>query len=259
MGRKSTWLYTIVAVVLAATIAALSAGYVGLKVGPIYEKNKQCCGLNKLPNLFLSLKEFAGFVEFRSQMDQDRWLVHSVFPGVTNGYFVDVGAGDGVKDSNTKVLEDVGWSGICIDPFPTNMNNRTCAVFKEVVDSATGRKVRFRAAGIFGGIDDYLGLFKDYEFVKRSELVEFTTTTLEDILARAKAPSFIHYISLDIEGGELEALKAFPFSKYRVGAFTIEHNFDEPKRKQINALLESKGYRRVRSVVQDDYYVLDQK
>jgi hypothetical protein len=259
MSRKRTVLYMVAAVVLAVTIAALSAGYVGLKVGPIYDKNKECCRLKRLPNLFLSLKEFAGFVEFHSQMDQDRWIVHSVFPGVTNGYFVDVGAGDGVKDSNTKVLEDLGWSGVCIDPFPTNMNNRTCAIFKEVVDSATGRKVRFRAAGIFGGIENYLGLFKDYEFIKRSELREFTTTTLEEILARAKAPNFIHYISLDIEGGELEALKAFPFAKYNVGAFTIEHNFEEPKRSQIKALLASKGYRLVRSVIQDDYYILDQK
>jgi hypothetical protein len=32
-------------------------------------------------------------------------------------------------------------------------------MFKEVVDSAAGRQVSFRAAGIFGGIDDYLGLF----------------------------------------------------------------------------------------------------
>src|SRR5262245_65796976 len=89
--------------------------------------------------------------------------------------------------------------------------------------------------------------------------MELTTTTLEDILGRAKAPNFIHYISLDIEGAELEALKAFPFFKYKVGAFTIEHNFEEPKRSEIKALLESQGYRRVRSVGQDDYYMLDTK
>jgi hypothetical protein len=259
MTGKSTLRYMIVAVVLSATLAALSAGYLGLKVGPIYEKNWQCCGLVRLPNLFSSLKEFAGFIKFHSQMDQDRWIVHGIFPGVTNGYFLDVGAGDGVQDSNTKVLEDLGWSGVCIDPFPTNMDNRTCSVLKEVVDSAAGRKVRFRAAGFMGGIENYLGAYKDTKYVKQGELLEFTTTTLEDILARVKAPSFIHYISLDIEGGELEALKGFPFSTYRVGAFTIEHNYEEPKRSQINALLESKGYRRVRSVGQDDYYILEQK
>jgi Methyltransferase FkbM domain len=191
-------------------------------------------------------------------MDQDRWIVYRVFPGVTNGYFVDVGSGDGVLFSNTKVLEDLGWSGVCIDPFPTNMNRRTCTMFKEVVDSVAGRKVKFRSADLFGGIEDYMGTLKEGKYVKQAEVTELTTTTLEDILDRAKAPNFIHYISLDIEGAELEALKAFPFSKYKVGAFTIEA-FEEPKRSQIKALLESQGYRRVRSVKQDDYYILDQK
>jgi hypothetical protein len=258
MRGKST-VILIVAVILSATISGLFGAYVGLKVGPIYEINFHCCTQDRLTNLFSSLKEFAGFLEFHSQMDQDRWIVVGVFPGVKNGYFVDVGSWDGVKGSNTKVLEDLGWSGICIDPFPKNMRSRTCAVFTEVVDSKAGRKVRFRAAGDLGGIEEYFGKTKEDNKVKQAQVVDFTTTTLEDILDRAKAPNFIHFMSLDIEGGELEALKGLPFSKYKVGAFTIEHNFEEPKRSQIKALLESHGYRRVRSVDQDDYYVLDQK
>lgn len=259
MGNKST-VILIVAVILSASIAALSAGYVGLTVGRTIEKNKQCCELERPTNLFFSLKEFAGFLKFHSQVDQDRWIFHRVFPGVTNGYFVDVGSQDGVHNSNSKMLEDLGWSGVCIDPFPINMNNRTCTMFKEVVDSAAGRKVRFRAAGGGGGIENYLAnKWKESEHVKRAKVVELTTTTLEDILDRAKAPNFIHYISLDIEGAELEALRGFPFSKYKVGAFTIEHNYEEPKRRQIKALLENQGYRFVRSAAQDDYYILDQK
>jgi hypothetical protein len=113
MGRKSILVYIIV-VVLSASSSAVVAGYVGLQLGPIYEKNWRCCGESRLPNLlnlFMSFKEFAGFVEFHSQMDQDRWIVNGVFRGVTNGYFVDVGSGDGIRDSNTKVLEDLGWRG----------------------------------------------------------------------------------------------------------------------------------------------------
>jgi hypothetical protein len=60
---------------------------------------------------------------------------------------------------------------------------------------------------------------------------------------------------MDIEGAELEALKAFPFDRYRVGSWTIEHNREEPKRSQIVALLESHGYRRVHQWRQDDFFV----
>ena len=247
----------LLAVLLSATVSSLSAGYMAFKVRPIYDKNDQCCEIPRFTNLFFSFKEAVGLVTFNSQIGQDRWIVYKVFPGVKNGYFVDVGSADGVGDSNTKVLEDLGWSGICIDPFPTNMRSRTCAMFTEVVDSKAGRKVRFRAGGFIGGIEEYLGKWKEHDKVKQAQVVEFTTTTLEDILARAKAPNFIHYISLDIEGAELEALKAFPFFKHKVGAFTIEHNSEEPKRSQINALLEGQGYRRVLATQLDDFYVFE--
>jgi hypothetical protein len=62
-------------------------------------------------------------------------------------------------------------------------------------------------------------------------------------------------MSIDVEGAELEALKGFSFSKYKVGAFTIEHNFEEPKRSQIRSLLASKGYQYVMSLWRDDCYV----
>ena len=78
---------------------------------------------------------------------------------------------------------------------------------------------------------------------------------LDDILARAAAPQFIHFMSLDVEGAELEALRAFPFDRYRVGAWTIEHNREEPKRSQIVALLAQHGYLRVNEWHQDDFFV----
>lgn len=190
-----------------------------------------------------------------AQFGQDRWIIQKVFPGVTNGYFVDVGAGDGIKGSNTKALEELGWTGVAIDPFPTNWGSRKCKLFKEVVSSKKGEVVEFRKAGGAGGIDEFIGKWRDQ--IETSPLVKLTTTTIGDILSRADAPSFIHYVSLDVEGAEYEALKGFPFSKYEVGAFTIEHNFEEPKRQQIRELLERNGYRFVKEQVVDDWYLSD--
>ena len=92
-----------------------------------------------------------------------------------------------------------------------------------------------------------------YGAVPATQMVE--TRTVTDLLVQAKAPTYLHYMNIDIEGAELEALKGLDFSRYRVGALTIEHNFEEPKRSEIRKLLEQHGYRRVRSVEQDDFYV----
>ena len=85
--------------------------------------------------------------------------------------------------------------------------------------------------------------------------MQFTTVTLGDILERAKAPHYIHFMSLDIEGAELLALRGLPFDRYQFGAFAIEHNFESPKRSDIQRLLESHGYRRAHSFLQDDFYL----
>ena len=207
------------------------------------------------PSIALEVKQDPGSQDFYAQFGQDKWIIHRVFPGVTDGYFVDIGAGDGIKDSNTKALEDLGWTGVAIEPFPTNWGSRKCTLFKEVVSSKKGEVVEFRMAGGWGGIDKHIGKMRNK--VQTAPLVKLTTTTIGDILERADAPSFIHYVSLDIEGAEYEALKGFPFSKYKVGAFTIEHNSEEPKRRQIRELLKKNGYRFVRQRGVDDWYVSD--
>jgi FkbM family methyltransferase len=192
--------------------------------------------------------------EYHGQLGQDLWVLEKVFPGVKDGYFVDVGSGDGERISNTWSLEAHGWTGVCIDPFPTNMERRSCKVFEEVVYGTTGKKVQFRTAGLFGGIDALIPS-RMRQQIGQSRTVEFTTVTLDDLLARAGAPRFIHYVSIDVEGAELEVLKGFSLSRYRVGAFTIEHNFEQPKRTEIRNLLERNGYRLAANRRWDDWYV----
>ena len=214
--------------------------------------NRHCCDLSLVAALNASIQEERGTV-FPSQIGQDKWVLFKVFPGVRDGYFVDVGSADGTIESNTKALEERGWKGICIDPFPTNMQGRTCAMMKNVVSSVSGQTIKFHQSGLMGGIVDTLGKWKDV--AEHTPTVNLTTVTLEEILDRNHAPPFIHFMSLDIEGAELEALKGIPFDKYRFGAMAIEHNDEEPKRTEILRFLGDRGYRRSHTYKQDDFYV----
>jgi FkbM family methyltransferase len=242
----------VLAVVLLALVASTS-GYVGARMGRHYAFNSLCCDMPKRHNILISVKETLGLLKFPSQIGQDRWVAEAVFPGVTNGYFLDVGSADGVENSNTWALEQRGWTGICVDPFPRNMAGRCCQMFKDAVDSVGGRHVRFKQAGDIGGITDYLATTKGAS--DAAPTVDLTTVTLAEILDRARAPAFIHYLSLDIEGAELEALRGFPFDRYRLGAIDVEHNSEEPKRSDIQKLLNSHGYVRARTWLQDDFYL----
>jgi hypothetical protein len=240
------------AVLVLGSIVALAVEY---KVG--YVTGYQPPGgypMVRSPSLLLDLRELFGLQDFYSQLGQDKWILGRVFPGVPNGYFVDVGAWDAESLSNTKALEDAGWTGICIEPFPRNWTGRVCQLFEEVVYSRKGEVVQFRQADVLGGIEDHIGHHR--AAVAPFPVVELATTTLGDVLDRAKAPRFIHYVSIDTEGSEFEILRALPFSRYTVGAITVEHNSEEPKRRQIRALLEAQGFRLEREQLVDDWYVL---
>ena len=241
----------------AALVVALLAGLGFLEYRNGYVSGYRVPGapLVRSPSLVLDLKQLFGLQRFYSQVGQDKWIIGKVFPGVRDGYFIDVGAWDAVEHSNSKALEDLGWNGICIDPFPRNWRDRRCQLFREVVYDQKGEKIQFRMAGPLGGIDAHIGLWRG--LTRGQQLIELTTTTLADIVERANAPKYIHYVSIDVEGAELEVLKGFPFTEYTVGAFTIEHNFDRLRRAQIGQLLEQHGYRFAREQYVDDWYLLD--
>lgn len=240
----------VLGLVLVVAIASLAFG---VAVGRRYQTNVWCCKMPDSRNIVLSVKETLGLEAFPSQIGQDKWVLETVFPDVRNGFFLDVGSGDGIVRSNTYSLERRGWTGICIDPFPTNMQGRTCRMFKEVVYGHAGKRVLFHTAGEIGGVADTLDTWK--RRAETSPTVEFTTVTLGDILERANAPSFIHFMSLDIEGAELEALRGVPFDKYSFGALAIEHNYEGRKRNDIEIFLEGHGYSRVHTWFQDDFFV----
>lgn len=73
-----------------------------------------------------------------SQHGED-FLILSAFGWQQRGFYVDVGAFDGVYGSNTWALAQLGWRGICIEPspqiFPLLTKNRPSAL---CVEGASG-------------------------------------------------------------------------------------------------------------------------
>ncbi len=241
----------IYAVFLAAIVA--NAFYLGVAFGRIYEAQKIAyeppAGVNTVATVQALLNRQRTYAQFH----QDLWVALGVGQGKRNGYYVDVGSADGELISNTYLLDQLGWKGICIDPFPRNMQRRTCRTVKQPVYSESGKHVRFRAAGLLGGIESGLGKFKGQ--LSQAPMTELVTTTIDEVLDKAGAPKWIDYMNLDIEGAEYDALRGLSLDKHDIGSFTIEHNQETEKREAIRRLLESKGYARVRSWEVDDWYV----
>jgi FkbM family methyltransferase len=245
--NKPSVRWTMIAVGLVCSFA------VGARFGMIYQFQETVYELPRGENARVAFKRLLDIQPTYGQFHQDLWVAYGVGHHKKNGYYVDVGSADGVAISNTNLLDQMGWKGVCIDPFPKNMRTRTCQVFQQPVFSESGKKVEFRMAGVEGGIDSTLG--KHSEAVGSAPTVQLVTATLDEILERAKAPRWIDYMNIDVEGAEYDALRGLSLDKYDIGALTIEHNYEAEKRNLIQKLLEAKGYVRVRSWEVDDWYV----
>jgi FkbM family methyltransferase len=199
--------------------------------------------------------------EYHGQKGQDRWIVEEVFPGKRAGFFVDLAATDGVKFSNTYVLEKrFGWTGIAIEPnpdtFPLLQQNRACICVNACIDGDFGR-IEFLPNAGHGGIvaedTDNSPAIRDDEIKKWREAEKMLTLEaipLVEVLHRYEAPDVIDFLSLDVEGAETRILRTFPFDKYRFLAMCIERPTPE-----LNALLFRRGYLFVRNVNFDTFYV----
>jgi FkbM family methyltransferase len=184
-------------------------------------------------------------------------------PKNKKGYFIEMGAADGVCNSNTLVLEKkYGWNGVCIEAndivFPTLQKNRKCTTINAACTAVSGEVLEFVYR-------DQLSGFLKFSKLHRKQLDEGylngdfnikTSRTLTHVLDQVSAPSWIDFFSLDVEGAELQVLQGLDFDKYKIHCILVEHNDEQPKRYNIKNFLESKGYRRAKCLYLDDLYIL---
>jgi len=166
---------------------------------------------------------------YHSQAGQDKW-VHDIIGD--KGFFVDIGAYDGVQTSNTYALEYLGWKGICVE---AEVNAYNKCIRERTNVSVNKAVTNYKGIAMFAG--DRIG-----------GEISVKCDTLQGILRDYTAPSVIDYLSMDIEGHEFTVLNAFPFDEFRFKLMTIEHNLycDGPTNKDaLYELLTRNGYIRV--------------
>ena len=183
--------------------------------------------------------------------------IKALFP--EPGYFVEAGAHDGVGDSATKELEDIGWTGICVEPssaFHGLKASRKCKVDDRCLWKAGEVYVRFQEVAGEGielsGIEQ---CFCDHHDRSDGQAVFKRTVCLPALLRHHDAPKVIEFLSLDTEGSEYEILFAHDFDAYRFLAITVEHNGVVERRDAIRTLLQGHGYKVDVSTEIEDWFI----
>lgn len=223
-------------------------------------------------------KEFSEFLDFHITrlFKGSRYALNELdvklekFIKKNNGYFVELGANNGFKQSNTLYLEHkFGWSGLLIEPSPENYkkclyyrsNKNTIICCACVPDDYHTNLVWLEDAGLMT-----LALSMDTDhssvssFLKSGHALAHThnenplryaveARTLSSCLDQAQAPKVIDLLSLDVEGAELSVLRGVDFEKFIFKHIIVECRSIE----KMENFLSEKGYKLLEKLSYHDY------
>lgn len=191
------------------------------------------------------LKTLDKNVKSFAQIKQDLFVL-TMLNYKRDGFFIEVGAGDGVNFSNTYLLEkNFNWSGILIEPnktfFESCLKSRKSKVLNKLLLDRGDITLKFYEK-IFGEFSHAEGFGnKNASEVKSQYDVE--TIKFDEIFDLKEISKKIDFLSIDTEGSEVEILRSIDFSKYLPKVICIEHNFNRKNRVFFKKYLTNKGYK----------------
>ncbi len=192
------------------------------------------------------------------------------------GYFIEVGAYDGVTLSNTFFLEQMGWGGLLVEPIlPLCQKAAKLRPRSRVIHAACSKRgshgtTEFTVAQ---NVPVLSFLRADQEHIDRCKRegaqlvkIEVPLLTLDDILlAERRSPApvgspwvpkvgwRIDLVSIDTEGCELDVLDGFDLERFKPRILVIEN--DRPAGEAIEQHLTARCYRKFHRQKINDFYV----
>jgi Methyltransferase FkbM domain len=173
--------------------------------------------LNQSPNIYYS-------------QEGEDILLQRFLDFKTSGFYIDIGAHHPMRFSNTYLFYSLGWTGVNIDAMPGSMD-----LFNELrprdinLEIPVSEKRQIMTYYVFN--EPALNTFSKVEAQKKDGLREYKivktiqleTLPLSEILDK-HLPNFtgIDFLTIDVEGIDLQVLKSNNWDKYQPSFILIE-------------------------------------
>jgi FkbM family methyltransferase len=185
----------------------------------------------------------------RSQDGEDSYLYSTYFCGVKGGTFLELGALDGLKFSNTYAFEQaLDWRGVLIEANPDTFKqlviNRPLAVRAHTAVCHRPRLVHWISSDAVGGIWEFMAKSFRQQWHSKVDIADPKASTVVPCHPISAILQFVgirhfNFLSLDVEGGELEVLKSVRFNQLTFDVIFIEaDNHDHIKNQAVRDYLQ---------------------
>lgn len=209
-------------IALATTVIAVGAGAIAISANRMLKRVAPFISLDNKDLEALQVK----YGPEKNSEHAEEWIIRDFFKDERGGVFVDVGANDYKRFSNTYYLESqLGWSGIAIEPQTKfaagyakyRSNTRFVPLF---VSNASDRE-----AHLFVPKENDLLASGSADFANgvggAAETLVTKSITLDDLLARTGVTK-VDFLTMDIELGEPAALAGFSIRRFRPRLVCVE-------------------------------------
>lgn len=186
--------------------------------------------------------------KFYGQYGEDLKIL-PLFGEKKDGYFIEIGAMEGVRFSNTFFFEEMGWKGICIEPHPDytellKKNRPNSQVVAAAVGKEDRKSVTFYTnfRGSLSTLDKNLeSYFKSHykEWFGGFKNIEVPLIALNSVVKQYNVPIGFEILSIDTEGTERDVLEGFDIDKYRPKVVIAEVSI---KREPVLEYMRAHGY-----------------
>jgi FkbM family methyltransferase len=174
--------------------------------------------------------------------------------GDRTGVYVEVGAYDPIVMSQTWQLELRGWKGLLVEPVAEQAAKLRAQRNAKVAEVACGSPSQHGASMEMqvNGIGSTLVKgFMDPEFSPYAKMRQVRCVTLDSVLAETGFDR-IDFISIDVEGAEVDVLEGFSLERYKPSLVLIEDFLSDQTRYRH---MVRRGYRFVRRTGINSWYV----
>ena len=198
---------------------------------------------------------------YTSQSGQDKYVKEVFFNNKKDGFFIEIGAYDGITGSNCFHFEKyLNWRGIALEPsiiqFEKLKKNRKCKLINEAVSSEI-KDVEF--IEVTEGLTQMSGINETYfkrnsEIISKNDTSKMKTLNIKTTIFEKIAPQNVEidYLSIDIEGGEMDLLNSINFEKNIIKVISVENNI--PKEQNFKNFFDEKNFIYIDRIGQDEIF-----
>ncbi len=189
---------------------------------------------------------------------RERTQSRVLWPDAKPGFFVEVGANQPQQGSQSWQFEQAGWRGVLVEPQPDLAERLRLARRAHVVAAAcsspanAGKTMTLHVLGPHSSLNPELAVTG----VTAESEIAVPIRTLDDILEQAGAPSPIDFVSIDVEGHEVEVLSGFDLARWRPRLILVE---DHVTSLATHRAFTRAGYRLIRRTGPNGWYVPQQQ